>query len=98
MAKTYGIVNLISSFGFCVRWRRQCVQQVRMRSGDVVCDLMSGMGELWPRLARQIGRDGTIRAVDLSPVMCEHARGTARHLPRMAIDIRLEDALRNSLP
>jgi len=48
MARTYGAVNLVSSFGFAVRWRHQCIARlpptVPLRR---VADLMSGMGELW---------------------------------------------------
>lgn len=27
MAKTYGIVNLITSFGFSMWWRKRCIRQ-----------------------------------------------------------------------
>lgn len=44
MSHTHGIVNLVSSFGFCVRWRQQWLEQIEIQP---VFDLMSGMGELW---------------------------------------------------
>jgi demethylmenaquinone methyltransferase/2-methoxy-6-polyprenyl-1,4-benzoquinol methylase len=46
MAATYGLVNVITSFGFCVWWRRQCARLAPLRPGMLVCDLMTGMGEL----------------------------------------------------
>ena len=67
MSGTYGVVNVISSLGFCVRWRRQCVGLLSVRPGSVVVDLMTGMGELCPQLARLAGANGHITAVDLSP-------------------------------
>jgi demethylmenaquinone methyltransferase/2-methoxy-6-polyprenyl-1,4-benzoquinol methylase len=98
MSRTYGIVNLISSFGFCVRWRRQCLDQVEIQAGAVVFDLMSGMGELWPGLATRTGPTGRIRAVDFSPVMCAQSRKTAERLHGVDIELREEDVLQNSIP
>ena len=74
MSATYGVVNLVSSFGFCRRWRRQCIEQTEMPAGSVVVDLMAGMGELCPGIAGRVGSLGRIIAVDYSSVMCEQAR------------------------
>ncbi|MFM8475935.1 MAG: class I SAM-dependent methyltransferase [Planctomycetaceae bacterium] len=74
MTQTYGVVNLISSFGFSRRWRRQCVRSIQLSDDAIVLDLMTGMGELCPQLLNLIGRNGTVFAVDLSPVMCDRAR------------------------
>jgi demethylmenaquinone methyltransferase/2-methoxy-6-polyprenyl-1,4-benzoquinol methylase len=97
MSQTYGVVNLVASFGFCVRWRRQCIEQVPIRVGDIVFDLMSGMGELWPGLAPRVGRAGRICALDFSSAMCARARTTAERLRDTGIDLRQEDVLRNSI-
>lgn len=77
MAQTYGIVNLLSSFGFAARWRKQCIRLVDIGSGSTVVDLMTGMGELCPDLARLVGPSGKIRAVDISPMMCRRAQQSA---------------------
>ncbi|MCZ6786410.1 MAG: class I SAM-dependent methyltransferase [Planctomycetota bacterium] len=74
MAATYGTVHLVSSFGLTSRWRKQCLARAALRAGATVVDLMSGMGELWPGIAKSIGSGGRIEAVDLSPVMCGRAR------------------------
>jgi ubiquinone/menaquinone biosynthesis C-methylase UbiE len=74
MAATYGIVNLLSSFGFARRWRRQCVRAVPIRPGDRILDLMTGMGEIIPDVARRVGKRGSIMAIDFSARMCEKAR------------------------
>ena len=73
MARTYGVVNLISSFGFTIRWRRQCLRSIEITPSSTVLDLMAGMGELGPDIAQFVGDDGRIIAVDFSPVMCERA-------------------------
>ena len=54
MAATYGPVNLLSSFGFCIRWRRQCLRLIDLRPGSTVLDLMCGMGELESDVADRI--------------------------------------------
>lgn len=87
MARTYGIVNLISSLGFARRWRRQCLRSIQISSGASVLDLMTGMGELCPDLLQMIGPAGAIQAVDISAVMCERAQQqvSAEHQSRLHV-------------
>lgn len=92
MAATYGVVNLVSSLGFAVLWRRQCVRRVEVRPGWTAVDMMTGMGELCPDVARLIGSEGTIKAIDLSPVMCRGARKHVRRLP-CVVDVIEGDVL-----
>ncbi len=96
MAATYGVVNVLSSFGFCILWRRQCVRHIKQwRADATVVDMMSGMGELWPDILRCIDTASSITAIDISPVMCERAK---RLLPRSTtIDILQADILENDL-
>jgi len=79
MSKTYGVVNVLSSFGFCIWWRHQCLSLVNFPKQCVVYDLMSGMGELWPGIIKR-SPDAKITAVDLSAGMCAHAEIRAKHL------------------
>lgn len=92
MARTYGVVNLISSFGFAAWWRRQCLSQTELPVGASVVDLMTGMGELCGPVARRIGPSGKILAIDLSPVMCGEARSKTLRLP-CPVDVLEADAL-----
>jgi len=98
MSSTYPRVNAVASLGFCGRWRDRCVTAARIEPGDVVCDLMSGRGELWPRIARRIGRSGSIVGVDLSPRMCSLAHDTASALSSTHIAVINADALDAPLP
>ncbi|MEQ9366975.1 MAG: class I SAM-dependent methyltransferase [Leptospirales bacterium] len=74
MSKTYGVVNFLSSFGFTRRWRKQCVALARLKPGDRVCDLMTGMGECWDEIQKRSGADAELVAVDFSPAMIAAAR------------------------
>jgi ubiquinone/menaquinone biosynthesis methyltransferase len=74
MAATYGVMNLVSSFGFARRWRRQCVRAIPIRPGDRILDMMTGMGEIIPDVGRLIGDRGSITAIDISERMCQVAR------------------------
>jgi len=94
MAATYGPVNVISSFGFCVRWRHQAIADLNLESAESVVDLMSGMGELWRSLARALPVSARVLAVDISPEM---ARRAARGQP-FALDVQLGDVLTMDLP
>ncbi|WP_231744230.1 class I SAM-dependent methyltransferase [Stieleria neptunia] len=98
MSATYGTVNLISSFGFCRRWRRQCLAQLSMPKSSTVIDLMTGMGELCPGVEARIGPGGKIVAVDNSPVMCHKARENHDGRLTCELEIREEDALCSQVP
>jgi ubiquinone/menaquinone biosynthesis C-methylase UbiE len=74
MAATYGIVNLVSSFGFCARWRRQVTYGLQLADGSHVVDLMSGMNELCRSLSAHAPRALRLTAVDMSPGMVSRAR------------------------
>jgi len=90
MAATYGAMNLITSFGFAARWRRQAVEALPPSAPRPrVADLMSGMGELWPSLARLDPPPVEVVAVDLSPEMTRRAVGAGP----FAVRLRLEDVL-----
>jgi len=89
MAATYGIVNLVSSFGFCVVWRRQATFGLRLSEGSHVVDLMSGMNELCRSLSVHAPRMLSVTAVDMSPEMVRRARNDWP----FRITTRLEDAL-----
>jgi demethylmenaquinone methyltransferase/2-methoxy-6-polyprenyl-1,4-benzoquinol methylase len=58
MSATYDRVNRITSFGFSVRWRRQCVRLLDLKPGMTVADFMTGMGEAWPHILAGIGTTG----------------------------------------
>ena len=98
MSATYGITNYISSFGFCQRWRQQCVALASIRPGMTVYDLMSGMGECWHLINRFLRDDGQILALDFSPEMCRRAAARKRRLGDLAVEVMEEDFLANSLP
>jgi demethylmenaquinone methyltransferase/2-methoxy-6-polyprenyl-1,4-benzoquinol methylase len=98
MSRTYGVVNYISSFGFCKRWRRQCVEAAPLIGGSHVHDYMSGMGELWPDIARRIGEGGSILAVDFSAEMCRRARENSGRIAVHGIQVVEADILDNPLP
>lgn len=94
MAKRYGAVNLISSFGFAARWRKQCSRLVSISRGAAVVDLMTGMGEMCAVLDPVLGEAGVIRAMDISPAMCARARETANRC-RSCVEVIEADVLAN---
>jgi ubiquinone/menaquinone biosynthesis C-methylase UbiE len=98
MSATYGTVNVLSSFGFCIFWRRQCAAAVPIRPGETVVDFFSGMGELWPDVVRQAGANIRLTAVDFCPAMVARSRRTAERLPSADVTVLEEDVLANSIP
>lgn len=69
MSATYGIVNLIASFGFAARWRHQVVEGMPVAEARHIVDLMSGMNELCRSVARKASTSLRVSAFDFSPEM-----------------------------
>ncbi len=98
MSKTYGITNYLSSFGFCERWRRQCIQLATIKPGMLVYDLMTGMGECWNLINRRLRNEGKLIALDISEAMCSRASAQRSQMPSLEVELLNEDFLNNSLP
>ncbi len=98
MSATYGVTNYLSSFGFCRRWREQCVAQVPIRPGMTVYDLMTGMGECWPLINRRLRNEGKLVALDFSDEMCRRAEARKARLPHLNVEVVEQDFLHNTLP
>ena len=68
-AANYRIWSVVSSFGFVLRWRRQCVDAVPPIpvAALVIVDLMAGTGEIWPAILQRHPDTKRIVAIDISP-------------------------------
>jgi ubiquinone/menaquinone biosynthesis methyltransferase len=97
MSRTYGVVNLVSSFGFCSIWRRQCVSELSFSAGATICDLMSGMGECWRSIKNRSRSHVSIVAVDFSPKMCRQAELRKGRYSGLTVKVILEDVFGNSI-
>lgn len=97
MSKTYGLTNLISSFGFCQRWRAQCVNQIAFRDGATIYDFMSGMGECWNHIDKKLNGGSHLVAVDFCPAMCRRAKENAKGVTRLNVQVVEQDILANGL-
>jgi ubiquinone/menaquinone biosynthesis methyltransferase len=97
MSGSYERMNYITSFGFSERWRRQLVKSMQLQQGEVVADLMTGMGECWKPILRKIGPSGKLIALDFSEGMLRHARAKVPQFPHRAITILKEDLFQNSI-
>ncbi len=97
MSSSYERMNYITSFGFSERWRRQLVHAAHLQPGDVVADLMTGMGECWRPILRGIGPKGKLIALDFSEGMLRFARPLVPRYPAHSITILHEDLFQNSI-
>jgi SAM-dependent methyltransferase len=59
------------------RWQRLAVDRLELRPGGVVIDVACGTGLNFPMIEEQIGADGRIIGIDLSPDMIAQARQRA---------------------
>lgn len=98
MSKTYGIVNYVSSFGFCERWRRQAVDGVAIEPDAHVVEMMSGSGECWRFFQRRLSAGGSVVSLDISSEMCRRARANRPRYAGLNVQVRQLDALDSGLP
>ncbi|TMM17197.1 MAG: methyltransferase domain-containing protein, partial [Actinobacteria bacterium] len=56
------------------RLRRRAVGRLQLRAGQTVIDVACGTGLTFALLADQIGPDGSLVGIDLSPEMLSQAR------------------------
>ena len=98
MSRSYERMNIVLSFGFSVRWRRQLMALIpdsdRARS---VIDLMTGMGETWNELLRRFP-EAELAALDNAPGMVEHARDRNARRFGGRFAVLCEDVLASDLP
>ncbi|MFN8579436.1 MAG: class I SAM-dependent methyltransferase [Gemmatimonadaceae bacterium] len=97
MSASYGMTNLVSSFGFCRRWRRQTVEGISLRPDQTIVDMMTGMGECWRFLSRPVAGDVRIIGIDISADMCRRARRQLSAVAARSIEVRHVDALDSGL-
>lgn len=92
MAKTYGVVNMISSLGFAYFWRRNAVNQLPSDARDVV-DLMAGGGECLIHINKRYAPNARVLLVDWSDEMCNRARAAVARSTNSDHTVICSDAL-----
>ena len=99
-SRTYISFSWFFSFGFTERWRKQCVEALRLPAGGapVGYDLMAGTGEAWPHLFRQHPGISRVTAVDISSGMHKLALERLHRERSHKIDFREDDVLKSVLP
>ncbi len=97
MAETCDRVNLITSFGFSRRWRRQLVDRAGLTPESVICDIMGGIGETWFAIDEATGLGAKLIGIDFSAGMLSRAESVASRL-EIDVDILQADVLESGIP
>ena len=97
MSSSYSKMNYITSFGFSERWRRQCVEEIKIEKGQTVVDLMTGMGECWPYIIKKSGENSKLIALDFSTEMLKRAAQRKTKLKSSNIQLLKENIFDNSI-
>jgi ubiquinone/menaquinone biosynthesis C-methylase UbiE len=98
MSGSYERMNYITSFGFSARWRRQLVEQAELKEGQVVADLLTGMGECWKPILKQVGPNGKIDRTRFFRRNAPFCACYQQKFPAANIQILHEDLFQNSIP
>jgi len=72
------MMNVVMSAGCIYLWHRAFRRQTGLGPGGRVLDVCTGTGELAAILARQVGPEGEVRGLDLTPEMLDIAREKMR--------------------
>ncbi len=97
MSSSYSKMNYITSFGFSERWRRQCVEEIKMEKGKTVVDLMTGMGECWKHILKKSDNDLKLIGLDFSTEMINRAEKNKLKFKNDNIEILKENVFNNSI-
>ena len=97
MSDSYERVNYITSFGFSELWRRQCVKELDLKSGSVVVDLMTGMGECWQPILKKANKNSKLIGLDFSTQMINFAKKRKQKYPHANIELLKENVFDNSI-
>ncbi|HEU4328970.1 MAG TPA: class I SAM-dependent methyltransferase [Roseiflexaceae bacterium] len=99
LAKDSSRTTKIVSLGLDNTLRARLVERMHLAPGMVVCNLMTGGGEMWPHLVPLIARGGSITAVDFTPEMLALAQQRlGRMSARPVITLHQADACATGLP
>jgi demethylmenaquinone methyltransferase/2-methoxy-6-polyprenyl-1,4-benzoquinol methylase len=91
-------MNYLTSFGFSIRWRRQCLASLAPTDKQIeMLDLLSGMGETWSAARRRFP-NANLSAIDFSEEMMKRARNKSRKYFHNSVSLFQQDVLRNTLP
>lgn len=97
MSGSYEQMNFITSFGFSIRWRRQCLNRLGKSEQNLqVIDLLSGLGENWNILNKNFP-NASFTAIDFSEEMIRKSSTKAKKLFNNKLNLRCEDVLQSSL-
>ncbi|MEZ4238377.1 MAG: methyltransferase domain-containing protein [Myxococcota bacterium] len=81
-------------------WQRPeaLVEALRLRPGDTVADVGAGTGYFEPHLARAVGPEGHVLAVDIEPELVDHMRARFADTGLQTVEARLGAADDPALP
>lgn len=96
MSGTYAKMNYITSFGFSERWRKQCVKAANIGEGEIVVDLMTGMGECWKHILKN-NKNAQLIGLDFSSEMIKQANKNKSKHKDANIKVLHENVFENSI-
>ncbi|WP_179346277.1 class I SAM-dependent methyltransferase [Winogradskyella ursingii] len=97
MSSSYLKIYYVSSFGFSQRWRRQCVEEIKIEKGKTVVDLMTGMGECWKHIIKKTDINSKLIGLDFSTEMINRAYKNKGKFKKSKIEILKENVFENSI-
>lgn len=98
MSNSYERMNIITSFGFSVRWRRRFLDPFQSTTEKIeIIDLLTGMGETWKGVKHKFP-NANVSALDFSAEMLKQAKQNNNQYYDNKISLFQQDILNNKLP
>lgn len=98
MSSSYERMNIITSFGFSVIWRKKFIDKLGADKSEIkVIDLLSGLGENWITLIKYFP-NATFFALDFSEEMYRASKQKSVTKLGNRFEVYNQDILKNKLP
>jgi ubiquinone/menaquinone biosynthesis methyltransferase len=98
MSSSYERMNYVTSFGFSIRWRAQCLNQFKSTENNIeIIDLLTGMGETWSAVKSKFP-NAKLTGLDFSVEMLRNAKRKSEKHFNDEIKLLQKDVLESDLP
>jgi demethylmenaquinone methyltransferase / 2-methoxy-6-polyprenyl-1,4-benzoquinol methylase len=81
ISRRYDLMNRVMTLGQDGHWRRLTARAAKLRQGDRALDVATGTGDMARELARSVGPNGSVVAIDIADAMLKLAHVKTAGLP-----------------
>ena len=97
LSKLYDLYFGIGTLWVMKNYQKKAVKEIGLRDGDVVLDLGCGTGLLFEYLVREVGPNGRVVGIDISPGMIKKAKEKVKRNEWQNVELVCADLTKHEL-